>query len=66
MFIEIIWAINIDKPIVLREIKPEDRKKLFQGLGKYTTKEFRDYYWWFINRRIEDVKNYKISFIKFK
>lgn len=56
----------IDKPIVVRKLRPEDRKKLFQGLGKCTTKEFRDYYWWFINRRVEDVQNCKISFIKFK
>ena len=55
---------NIDKIVNIRDIRDSDREILFQGLGRITTREFRDYYWWFIRRRIEDVKSFKIPFIK--
>lgn len=55
---------NIDKPVRIRSLRSSDREKLFQGIGKVTTREFRDYYWWFVNRRIEHVKSLKIPFIK--
>lgn len=28
--------------------------------------DFRDYYWWFINRRVQDAKNCKIPFITWR
>lgn len=56
----------IDKPLVIRDLKDSDREYLFKGLGNITTRAFRNYYWWFINRRIEDVKSYQIPFITFR
>lgn len=56
----------IDKNIVIRDLQSKDREYLFKGLGNITTREFRDYYWWFINRRVEDVKSYQIPFITFR
>lgn len=54
----------IDEPISIRKPTEKDREKLFQGLSNVTTKEFRDYVWYLLNRRVEDVKSKQIQFIR--
>ena len=55
---------NIDETITLRSPKKDDRKELFQGLGKVTTREFRDYVWWLLQERVKDVRKSGIRFIQ--
>ena len=54
----------IDKPIKIRVPRKEDRELLFQGLGKITTREFRDYVWNIFLRRVYDARHCGISFIQ--
>ena len=53
-------------PIIVREPRKEDRRDLFKGLGNDTRREFRDYVWWLLGRRVSDVKKEGISFIMWK
>lgn len=54
----------IDESILLRQPRKGDRANLFQGLIDVTAKEFRNYVWYILNRRVEDVRSQKIQFIR--
>lgn len=54
----------IDSVVRVRQPKQEDREMLFQGLSKVTTREFRDFTWNLLIRRVESVKQSGISFIQ--
>lgn len=56
--------LKIDKEIKIRNPRKEDRKFIFQGLGKMTSKNYREFVWDMINRRVEHVKSEKIPYIK--
>lgn len=56
----------IDKNIILRNPSDLDRQELFQGMAAITTRQFRDYIWYTLNRRVENVKSKRIPFIQWR
>lgn len=57
---------RINRPIVIRTPRKEDRKQLFQGLAAVTTRQYRDYIWDMLNWRVADVKKQRIQAIQWR
>ncbi|MBR1453984.1 MAG: hypothetical protein IJ593_05010 [Lachnospiraceae bacterium] len=53
----------IDKQIEVRLPRKSDRQYLFQGLSRVTTRAFRDYVWYMLNRRVDNVRSKNIQTI---
>ena len=43
---------EIDNKIEINRVHKDDRKRLFQGLGNYTDRKFREYVWNMLNTRL--------------
>lgn len=54
----------IDKTVVVRQPRKDDRQLLFQGLQSVTSRKFRDYTWEMLNDRINDLSRIGNNYIR--
>lgn len=57
-------VLSIDKTVVVRRPRKDDRQLLFQGLQSVTSRRFRDYTWEMLNDRVNSLSNIENSYIK--
>ena len=56
-------VLSIDKAVVVRRPRKDDRQLLFQGLQSVTSRRFRDYTWEMLNDRITSLSNIGNNYI---
>lgn len=57
-------VLSIDKTVVVRRPRKDDRQLLFQGLQLVTSRRFRDYTWEMLNDRVNSLSNIGNNYIR--
>lgn len=57
-------VLSIDKTVVVRRPRKDDRQLLFQGLQPVTSRRFRDYTWEMLNDRVNSLSNIGNNYIR--
>ena len=57
-------VLSIDKTVVVRRPRKDDRQLLFQGLQSVTSRRFRDYTWEMLNDRVNSLSNIGNNYIR--
>lgn len=57
-------VLSIDKTVVVRRPRKDDRHLLFQGISSVTSRRFRDYTWEMLNDRVNSLSNIGNNYIR--